>query len=184
MKKITSLLFVCIMMTCTFAACGGKSRDDGSSKKLNFSVPTAVTVEKPSKSANIKPSKPAGETPSIPKVTIVMPSKPNIPKPTISNFADFEGSWESVMISENGYAFKEELDGVSVKGLFRIEAFEDGTGYAEVGSEKSPFKWEKKDVNKIVITDDSDGEKDEVVIYGKRFVMSDDELSITFEKVN
>lgn len=179
MKKLTALLFACMMMTCTFTACGDKSRDDGSSKKINVSAPTAVVVEKTSKSADIKPSKPAGETPSIPKVTIVMPSKPNI-----SNFADFEGSWESVMISENGYAFKEELDGVSVKGLFRIEAFEDGTGYAEVGGEKSTFKWEKKDVNKIVITDDSDGEKDEVVIYGKRFVMSDAELSITFEKVN
>lgn len=170
MKKLTVIFLACIM-TCAFTACGDKSRDSGSDRKTDASAPTAVAVEKPSKSVT--------EAPSIPKVTIVMPSKP-----PVIDLIDFKGSWESILVSENGYEYKDEINGAAVKGLFRIEAFKDGTGYVEVGGEKSSFKWEKKDVNKIIITDDSDGEKNEVMIYGKRFVMSDDELAITFEKVN
>lgn len=159
-----------MVMSCTFAACGKSGDSSVGSKKTE-----APTVSNNNSSNKTETS--AQRT--LPSVSIVKPTPPSV-----SQIADFVGSWESILASENGYEFKDEVNGSAVKGLFRIEAFEDGTGYAETMGEKETFKWEKKDKNKIVITDDSDGEKDEIAIYGKRFVMGDDELKITFEKTN
>lgn len=172
MKKTTALLFAFMMMTCTFAACGKSD-----SKSNSGSKETKVSASTDSKDNNNDKTEPVTKK-KLPSVTIVKPTLPAVNQTT-----DFVGVWESIHVSENGYELKDEINGVDVKGLFRIEAFEDGTGYAEITGEKSTFKWEKKDKNKIVITDDSDGEKDEISIYGKRFVMGDDELKITFEKV-
>lgn len=173
MKKTTALLFAFMMMTCTFAACG-KSDSDSSATSRE----TKVSASTESKENNNDKTEPVTKK-KLPSVTIVKPTLPSVNQVT-----DFVGVWESILASENGYETKDEINGVAVKGLFRIEAFEDGTGYAEIAGEKHTFKWEKKNKNKIEITDDSDGETDEITIYGKRFVMADDELKITFEKVN
>lgn len=159
-----------MMMSCALAACGKSGDSSVGSKKTE-----APTVSNNNSSNKTEPS--AQRT--LPSVSIVKPTLPSV-----SLAADFVGSWESVLASENGYQYIDEINGAAVKGLFRIEAFDDGTGYAETMGEKKSFKWEKKDKNKIVITDDSDGEKDEIAIYGKRFVMGDDEFKITFEKTN
>lgn len=159
-----------MMMICTFAACGKGGDSNVGSKKTE-----APTVSNNNSSNKTEPSSQR----TLPSVTIVKPTPPSV-----NLSVDFVGSWESVLASENGYQYTDEINGVSVKGLFRIEAFEDGTGYAEFMGEKETFTWEKKGTNKFVITSDSDGEKDEIEIYRKKFLMADDELKITFEKVD
>lgn len=164
MKKLTAILFACMMLTCTFTACG---KGGGSSRKTDVSASGNNSSNK---------TEPSSQR-TLPSISIEKPTPPSV-----NLSVDFVGSWESVLASENGYQYIDEINGVSVKGLFRIEAFEDGTGYAEFMGEKETFTWEKKAANKFVITSDSDGEKDEIAVYGKRFVMADDELKITFEK--
>lgn len=170
MKKLTALLFACMMMTCTFTACGDTDDDGDDSKKSTSSSESTTDDEDDETEPTTKKKK---------------PSTTEAEEKTSEDDAEdseFIGKWECIKIVEDGEVFEGEMNGVSIRSAFRLEADNDGTGYIESLGEKLNFEWEKKGKNKIEILDDED-DTTVFTINGNKMICGEDGMELTFEKV-
>lgn len=169
MKKLTALLFACMMMTCTFTACGDTDDDDDDSKKSTSSSESTTDDEDDTEPTTKKKKPSTTETEEKTSEDDTEDS-------------EFIGKWECIKVVDDGDVYEGEMNGVSIRSVFRIEADSDGTGYIESLGEKLDFEWKKKGKNKIEVLDDDD-DTTIFTINGNKMVCSEDGMVLTFEKV-
>lgn len=173
MKKLTALLFACMMMTCTFTACGDTDDDDDGNSNRKSTSSSASTEDDDD------------EDKTEPTTKKKKPSTTEAEEKTSEDDAEdsaFVGKWECIKVVEDGEVFEDEMNGVSIRSAFRIEADSSGKGYIESLGEKLNFEWKKKGKNKIEILDEDD-DTTVFTINGNKMICGEDGMELTFEKV-
>lgn len=172
MKKLTALLFACMMMTCTFTACGSKDDDDDDDGNKKSTSSSASTEDDDNDEDETEPA--------------TKKKKPSTTEDEENTSEDsaFVGKWECIKIVEDGEVFEDEMDGVPIRSAYRIEIDSSGKGYIESESlgDKLNFECKKNSKNKIEVLNENGGTA-VFTINGNNMICGEDGMELTFEKV-
>lgn len=180
MKKLTALLFACMMMTCTFTACGKKSGSTSDTKKNTSTSETTTDDDETEPTINKKKPSTTEAEEKTSKETEEKNSEDD------TEDSEFIGKWELIMgIEEDGTILEEDPEGEFENYReYRLEAYSDGTGYVDYFGEKQDFEWKKKDENVIELLDDNKNTAlFGFIINSSSFTISEDDTFMIFEKV-
>ena len=179
MKKLTALLFACMMMTCTFTACGKKSGSTSDTKKNTSTSETTTDDDETEPTINKKKTSTTEAEEKTSKETEEKSSEDDTEDST------FVGKWELIMgIEEDGTILEEDPEGEFENYReYRLEAYSDGTGYVDYFGEKQDFEWKKKDENIIEIFNNEDMVLPVFIINSSSITISEAESFMIFEKV-